>query len=133
MTRPPEGGKKKGEQKVMAKNMVTAGEYSGKGIAILGGAPQILLGNKWTENVLLDKFSVETYDLITEETRKSAASGVARGAVGGALLGPVGMLAGGLSAKNKGAYTLAIQFKDGKKSLIEVDEKVYKSIVRSMF
>jgi uncharacterized YccA/Bax inhibitor family protein len=36
------------------------------------------------------------------------------GAVGGALLGPMGMLGGALLAKNKGAYQIALQFKDGK-------------------
>jgi hypothetical protein len=44
---------------------------------------------------------VKSYELITDEHRKSAASGVARGIVGGALLGPVGMLAGGYLLKAK--------------------------------
>lgn len=55
-----------------------------------------------------------------------------RGLVGGALLGPVGLLAG-LSAKNKGTHTLVIEFKDGKKSLIEVNEKIYKLLMQKMF
>lgn len=33
----------------------------------------------------------------------------------------------------KGIYLIAIAFKDGKKSLLEVDEKVYKSLLRKMF
>ena len=53
--------------------------------------------------------------------------------MGGALLGPVGLLAGGLSAKNKGAYQIALAFKDGKRSLIEVDDKIYKALVASLF
>lgn len=117
----------------MAKNMVIAGDYQGKGISVLGGQPQILVSHKWTDNIFIDKAGVDSYEVITEETRKSAASGVARGIVGGALLGPVGMLAGGLSAKNKGTVTLAVQFKDGKKSLLEVDDKIYKAIVQQMF
>ena len=117
----------------MAKNMVIAGEYTGKGISVLGGQPQILISSNWTENVFLDKYSIESYEVITEEIRKSAASGVARGIVGGALLGPVGMLAGGLSAKNKNEVTVAILFKNGTKSLIEVDGNIYKAIVKSMF
>ena len=76
---------------------------------------------------------MESYELVTDEHQKSAASGVGRGLIGGALLGPVGMLAGGLSAKSKGIYTVAIQFKDGTKSLIEVNDKLYKAIVKSCF
>ena len=72
-------------------------------------------------------------DRITDEHRKSASSGVARGLVGGALLGPVGLLAGGLSAKSKGIYQIAILFKDEKRSLIEVDDKIYKTLIKVLF
>jgi len=80
----------------------------------------------------LNKETVASYELITEEHRKSAVSGVTRGLVGGALLGPVGLLAG-LSAKNKGTHTLVLEFVDGKKSLIEVNEKIYKLFIQKMF
>ncbi len=77
--------------------------------------------------------TVESYELITDEHRKSAKSGIARGLVGGALLGPVGILAGGMSAKSKGIYQVPIQFKDGKRSLLEVDDKIYKAIIQACF
>ncbi len=77
--------------------------------------------------------TVESYELITDEHRKSAKSGIARGLVGGALLGPIGILAGGMSAKSKGIYQVAIQFKDGKRSLLEVDDKIYKAIIQACF
>lgn len=120
-----------------AKNTVLAGAHQGKPVVLMAGQPSIALAmGVHTNNkdlLLLDKFEIEAYELITEEISKSAVSGVARGLVGGALLGPVGMLAGGLSAKNKGIYQLAIQFKNGDKSLVEVDEKIYKGIVRACF
>lgn len=43
------------------------------------------------------------------------------------------MVAGAVSAKNKGIYQVAIQFTDGKKSLIEVDDKIYKAIIQKCF
>jgi len=52
--------------------------------------------------------------------------------VGGFLLGPVGLLAG-LSAKNKRTHSVAVQFKDGRKSLIEMDDKIYKAIPYQVF
>lgn len=113
------------------KNAVIAGEYAGKGIIGTVGIVQIVLG--FNKTVVVNNETVESYEVITDEHRKSAASGAARGIVGGALLGPVGMLAGGLSAKSKGIYQIAIQFKDGKKSLIEVDDKIYKAIVKNCF
>jgi|SRR5665648_140958 len=115
----------------MAKNRVLAGDYNGKAVMGTLGIPAIQVS--FGKVLVLDKKVVENYEVITDEHTKSAASGVARGLVGGVLLGPVGLLAGGLSAKNKGTHTLAIQFKDGKNSLMEVDSKIYKGIVRGCF
>lgn len=114
-----------------AKNRVMAGDYVGRIVGQALGQPYISLGIG--KSIYINKNTVESYELVTDEHRKSAASGIARGLVGGALLGPVGMLAGGLSAKNKGIYQIAIQFKDDKRSLVEVDEKIYKAITRSCF
>lgn len=114
-----------------AKNKVIAGDYLGNGIILAMGKPSLVVG--FGKNYYLTKDVVESYELITDEHRKSASSGVARGLVGGALFGPVGLLAGGLSAKNKGTYQIALQFKDGKKSLIEVDDKIYKALIKSLF
>lgn len=114
-----------------ARNKVIAGDYEGRGIIAVLGQVSIVVG--FGKNYYLTKDVVDSYELITDEHRKSAASGVARGLVGGALLGPVGMLAGGLSAKNKGIYQMAIQFKDGKRSLIEIDDKIYKAIIKILF
>ena len=33
----------------------------------------------------------------------------------------------------KGVYQVAIMFKDGNKSLIECDDKIYKAIIKSCF
>ena len=116
-----------------AKNMVIAGDYEGKGLTNLGDDVVIVCGFKLSSAININSSTVESYEVITDEQRKSAASGVARGLVGGVLLGPVGLLAGGLSAKNKGIYQLAIQFKDNKRSLIEIDDKLYKLIIKSCF
>lgn len=113
------------------KNKVIAGDYAGKPILCTAGKVVITLGIFKT--LELNKTTVDSYELITDEHRKSAASGVARGLVGGALLGPVGLLAGGLSAKNKGIYQVAIQFKDGKRSLLGLDDKAYKTIIKNLF
>lgn len=113
-----------------AKNKVIAGDYSGKMVRSTLGMVSIITG--LGKSVDINSSKVEAYELITDEHRKSAASGISRGLVGGALLGPVGLLAG-LSAKKKGTYTVAVRFKDGKQSLLEVNDKIYKAIVKSCF
>lgn len=108
---------------------VIAGDY--QGYAVKKGPKGVAVG-KGFKLIYLTKDNIESYEIITEDIRKSAASGISRGIVGGALLGPVGLLAG-LSAKNKGIYQIAIQFKDGKKSLLEVDDKIYKQLIKDLF
>ena len=113
-----------------AQNKVIAGDYIGKMTGVSLG--QLYIAKSFGKPMYLNKQNIEAYELITDEQRKSAASGVIRGAVGATLLGPVGLLAG-LSAKNKGIYTVAIKFKDGKNSLLEVDDKFYKALIKTMF
>jgi hypothetical protein len=112
-------------------NKVIAGDYAENPVMFAAG--KIFIAYKLFKNLYLDKSNVESYEVITDDIRKSAASGIARGAVGGILLGPVGMLGGALSAKNKGTYQIALQFKDGKRSLIEVDGKIYKELIKLLF
>ena len=114
----------------MAKNKVIAGDYLNKKVLKIGFTVEISIG--FVKGIQLTKETVEEYEVITEETRKSASSGIIRGAVGATLLGPVGLLAG-LSAKNKSSHTVAIKFKDGKNSLIEIDEKIYKQLIQNLF
>lgn len=114
----------------MAQNKVIAGEYEGS--LVMGFVTPGIYPNPKQPPIELTKDNVLNYEVITEEHRKSAASGIARGLVGGALLGPVGLLAG-LTAKNKGTHTIAIEFKDGKRSLVEIDEKIYNAFIQKMF
>lgn len=119
----------------MAKiNIVIAGDYEGEQIEKNGNIAIIKLGGflSNSKSIPLDKGTVESYAVVDENYRKSAASAVGRGIVGGFLLGPVGLLAG-LSAKNKGAHTLQLNFHDGKKSLILVDDKINVTIVKTLF
>ncbi len=108
-----------------AKNKVIAGYHQGDIIKISSNQLCISIYE-------LSKRTVESYELITEDKVKSGTSAILRGMAGVALLGGVGILAG-LSAKNKGIYTIAIQWKDGKKSLIEIDDKLYKKFIAEMF
>lgn len=57
------------------------------------------------------------------DSRKKVGSSVARGLVGGALLGPVGAIAGATTGKNKvnNTTTFLVQYKDGHKETVTVD------------
>ena len=111
-------------------NYVKSGLYKGKIILIHLGIPCIMNGK---EKIDLAKWTISNYNIISGDTRKSMSSSIIRGAVGGALFGGVGALAGGLSAKNKTKYTIAVEFKNGGRSLIEIDDKIYTAFMSKMF
>ena len=120
-----------------AKNKVVAGDFEGNKISCSFGTAYL---NFMLNNVALDKNSVASYEVVTDEHKKSAASGVARGAVGGILLGPAGLIAGVLLAKGVGIYNVTINFRldgpkkvAGKRCLIEIDEPTYKALVKKCF
>lgn len=116
-----------------ASNTVIAGDYKG---CIIGETLDIIdpkqgfLGKTVAK---INKDSIDTYEIMTEEHKHSAGNVAARGLVGAALLGPVGLVAGVLSSKKKGIIQIALQFKDGKKSLIEVNDKITKKITTLLF
>lgn len=76
-----------------AKNRVLSGDYAGKQI-LGGGVSQAGISIGFVKQLYLNKTTVESYEVINNENQKSMASGVARGIVGGALLGGVGAIAG---------------------------------------
>ena len=112
-----------------AKNKVIAGDY--EKWDVISSFGQVSLMN-WFKEVSISKDTVETYEIIDVTKRMNATSAISRGLLGSLLLGPVGALAA-VSAKKKGTYVIAIQFKDGKKSLLEVNEKIYKVIMKICF
>ncbi len=111
------------------KNVVVSGDYKNSMVSL--GFSGLYIST-FQKKVKINKGTVEEYDVLSEERKTSGASAVGRAAVGSFFLGPVGLLAGA-TAKKKGVHTVAIQFKDGKKSLLELDDKMYKELVRSLF
>lgn len=63
----------------------------------------------------------------TSNSRKKVGSSVVRGAVGGTLLGPVGLVGGALSGKNKvtNETTFLIEYEDGHRETKKVDNNSY--------
>lgn len=121
-----------------ARNRVISGDYTNDSVRIENFGKQLVFGigkdgDIFTyTNIILDKNTVENYEVLTEDKVKSASSTILRAGAGALLLGPVGLLAG-VSGKTKGIYNVAILFKDGKRSLIEIDDKHYKVLMQSLF
>lgn len=76
------------------------------------------------------KSNISSYTVI-DETNKDQYS-FFKGAMGVALLGGIGAIAG-VHGKKKKEYLIAIEWKSGEKSLILIDDEYYKVLVKSMF
>lgn len=109
----------------MFRNKVIAGYLEGEYVRLENGL--VLIGQEAAA-----KWTVKSYEVVSEENNISLASGLLRGAAGKIILGPWGVLAA-LTAKRKGVYNVVLQWKNGKKSLLEIDEKVYKAILKNLF
>lgn len=88
-----------------AKNRVISGDYAGS-LVVGGGAANAAISLGLIKKLNLNSLTVESYEVL-------------------------GGVAGAMQPKN--GYQVSIQFKDGKKSLIEVDDRLYKAIVQACF
>lgn len=59
--------------------------------------------------------------MVSQDSRKSVGSAVTRGVIGGALLGPIGLIGGAVSGKNKSKTTFTVVYKSGRREIITVD------------
>lgn len=69
--------------------------------------------------------------IVGEDSRKGAMSTVTRGAVGAALLGPVGLVAAA-TGKNKKTTTFVIEYSDGSRDTktVKTNSSEYKKLVK---
>ena len=103
-------------------NIVLEGKY--KNDRIVNGGDMLLLDGGLTKRY------ISSYTVI-DETNKDQYS-FWKGALGVALLGDIGAVAG-IRGKSRKEYLIAIEWKDGEKSLICIDDEYYKVFVKSMF
>lgn len=79
------------------------------------------------------KKELQHIELANEESVKKWGGTIGWGAVGGVLLGPVGLLAGLLLGGKSKEVTFIAIMKDGKKFLATTDSKTYTSMMALVF
>lgn len=108
----------------MNKNYVVEGKYKNR--KILGGSSLDID----VELQPLSKTYISSYTVIDESNKDQYSFW--KGALGVALFGGLGAIAG-VNGKKKKEYLIAIEWKDGEKSLISLDDEYYKVFVKSNF
>lgn len=115
-------------------NLVKAGDFVNQPIQMkLNGSLRICTKGGFKREFLeINKDTVSSYEVLDVDEQISGASAVGRAAIGSFFLGPVGAAAA-LSAKKNKAYLVAIEFKDGKRSLIELDKTYFEFLQKTLF
>lgn len=110
------------------------GGISAESITLLGSRTRTGIFSFQTEKIELTKKNVKKVELVTEEMKKKSAGTAAKsGAAGGLLFGPagliVGALAGSLVGKNVQEVCFICYLKNGKKLMVQGDNKLYKDFL----
>lgn len=113
-----------------ASNKVVAGDYKGKMVG--GSFGEAFISLTMTKFLYLNKDTVRSLTPLDDDSQISVASAAMRGLVGELVLGPIGLVAA-VTAKRNGIHIVGIEFKDGKRSVVEVDDKRYKNMMQACF
>jgi hypothetical protein len=82
----------------------------------------------------LKKEYISSYTVLDENNINSSEYSFLKGALGVAIFGGAGAVAGiGGKKKTTKEYLISIEWKSGEKSLILIDDEYYKTFVKSMF
>lgn len=112
-------------------NIILEGMYRDKNIYISSDKRNLeTSGMGWN----LTKNHISSYTILDENNKNSSEYSFWKGALGVALFGSFGAVAG-IGGKNKSSkeYLISIEWKSGEKSLILLDDKYYKVFIKSMF
>lgn len=107
------------------KNCVLKGEFEGKKIEC--GTKYLWM---WDAKKDFRKYFISSYTVI-DQTERSEYD-FWKGMMGMAMFGDGGSVFG-IDGKKTKEYLISIEWKDGEKSLILIDEEYYKTFVASMF
>ena len=113
-------------------NKVVAGDYAGRKVKVKF-FHRIVLCRAFHEPIVVDETTVNRYTVVSQEISKDGKSALRRGCLGTLFFGTVGLLLGCVMAKNKTITTVSLEFKNGDKSLIEVDGRIYKILVKNLY
>ena len=109
---------------------VIAGNYEGWEINISLGSVIISKGFK---TVVLNKDILKSIEQLTEENKKKFIGSAGAAALGGLVLGPIGLIAGVLAGGNKKEITFVCELTEDRKFMAVADSKLYTKLKTIMF
>ena len=107
-------------------NTVIDGDYLDSKIRKRSGT--VVLKDNWGSQLELDHTSVDAYQRVDTREENKGYKLNNKSFFGGMFLGPLGLLLG-MEKESVRIHKVAVKFKDGKKSLLELDDELYTKLL----
>ena len=115
-----------------ARNMVLAGDYAGSRVFCISAKLAYISGTMTkSDDIYLTEKTLVRFEVMTDDVIRSGNSLLLTGVLDPACLGKLRLRATEAMQK-KGIYTVAVKFHDDKRSLMEIDERTYRAVVRRL-
>lgn len=113
-----------------AKNKVVAGDYEGWDVVCSFGKFYFM---KRLDRRPLDRVNVSRYEVVDARTGSGFWGSAIRGLAANAVFGGVGAYAAMSSSASKRAILVSVEFFNGERSLIEIDEPTYSKMLKALY
>lgn len=114
----------------MSKSKVIAGDYKNYDVVAYGGRCYFM---NWLQKIKVDKAVVSRYELVSDIDKHPFWGTLVKGAISRAIFGTLGAASAISSSMNKKVYIISIEFKNGRRSLIEVPDTDYVNVLRAIY
>lgn len=114
----------------MSESKVIAGDYKGYDVIAYAGKCYF---KHWLQKVKVNKATVTRYELISNVERHPFWGTLVKGAIGRAFFGTIGAASAISSSMDKKVYIVSIEFRNGRRSLIQITDKDYISVLRAIY
>lgn len=110
-------------------SLVIDGDYKHSAISISKESGGLILECN-QDNIELSKKTINRYEIVYIEYKKSIIDIISRIIIFSFIIGPLGILAGFTASNTYESYRLIdVEFKDGKKSRIKINKKQFKQLL----
>ena len=115
------------------KNTVIKGDYKNWYLSIHKEMDKLILEGI-NDNIEISNNTIIDYDIKYTEFKRDIIDIVIRIIIGVLLIGPIGILVGFTANKSFISYRLiSIEFKNGNKSLVKIDNRTFKYLVEKVY
>ena len=114
----------------MSNGKVIAGDYKNYEVVAYGGKCYFM---HWLQKIKVNKAVVSRYELVSDINKHPFWGTLIKGAISRAVFGTIGAASALSSSIGKKSYVISIEFKNGRRSLIEVPDTDYVSVLRAIY